>query len=231
MQSRTLFLAAGDVLRLPADELKAYLTSLTKVFPIQSNPGAPSTREREEGPGEGSSDLDRMPSSRDASPQFDGVHIFLDDFARGGHGRGVWTEYAALGIKRVSVGIVSGDPGIRALYHQQGSNQNFRETFADLKSAGIGASVLTLVGAGGTEQAQAHVKQTADLITSLDLAPGDFVFLLDENELRNPGDLPQLTPLHGEAWQQEQTKLKEALASLKERKIKVLPYTMEKQGI
>jgi hypothetical protein len=106
-----------------------------------------------------------------------------------------------------------------------------RTAFADLKSAGIGASVLTLVGAGGAEYAASHISDTAALINSLDLAPGDFVFLLDENELRDPGELPQLSPLNAEAWKQEQAKLKQTLASLKDRKIKVLPYTMEKQGI
>ncbi len=46
-------------------------------------------------------------------------------------------------------------------------------------------SVLTLVGAGGVERAEPHVEQTARLIESLDLGPGDFVFLLDENEIRD----------------------------------------------
>ena len=163
-----------------------------------------------------------MPDAGDASPHFDGVHVFLDNFVLGRLDRAAWNEFAALGLTRVSLGIASGDCEVRAHYHQHWPNEALRSTFADLKSAGIGASVLTLVGAGGTEHADAHVKQTAALITSLDLAPGDFVFLLDENELRDPGHLPQLSPLNGAAWQQEQAKLKDALASLKHRKIKVL---------
>jgi hypothetical protein len=38
-----------------------------------------------------------------------------------------------------------------------------------------------------------------------------------------------LTLLDGPAWSEQQAKLKEALAPLKKRGIKVLPYTMEKQ--
>ena len=37
---------------------------------------------------------------------------------------------------------------------------DLRATVADLKSAGLGVSVLTLVGAGGVERGPAHVEQT-----------------------------------------------------------------------
>ena len=38
-----------------------------------------------------------------------------------------------------------------------------------------------------------------------------------------------MTILSGQAWLEQQAKLKEALAPLKKRGVKVLPYTMEKQ--
>ena len=127
--------------------------------------------------------------------------------------------------------MVSGDSEVRSIHNQKWSDEDLRASFGDLKSAGIGASVLTLVGAGGVEHAGSHVTRTAALITSLDLSPGDFVFLLDENELRDRTMRTAISPLSASAWQQEQTRLKEALAGLKHRKVKVLPYTMEKQGI
>jgi hypothetical protein len=165
------------------------------------------------------------------SPSFDGIHIFLDEFVAGKPDPGTWKEIASLGVNRASLGVASGDPDVRSLYHERWSNQALRQTFADLKAAGLGASVLTLTGAGGAEHASAHIQQTAALITSLDLTPGDFVFLLDENELRASDNLSPPATLQGEAWQRQQTALKDALAVLKDRKIKVLPYTMEKQGI
>ena len=65
-------------------------------------------------------------------------------------------------------------------------------------AAGLGASILTMVGAGGVERRESHVAQTAALIMSLDPRPGDFVFLLDANELRDTGIdhrlLPSLSP-------------------------------------
>ena len=105
-----------------------------------------------------------------------------------------------------------------------------RATVADLKVAGLGVSVLTLVGAGGVERADEHLERTARLIASLELARGDFVFLLDENEVRDPGVKPAgLTLLSRVDWADQQRRFKEALAPLKGRGIKVLPYTLEKQ--
>jgi hypothetical protein len=166
------------------------------------------------------------------TPTFDGVHAFLDHFPPGRHAQTDWNEFAAWGLNRVSVGIASGDSAIRALYHQEWADEDFRTTFAALKEAGIGVSVLAMVGVGGLEHARSHVTQTAELIRSLDLQRGDFVFLLNENELRDPHQPFGCTiALDPSAWQQQQSALKTALGPLKDRKVKVLPYTMEKQRI
>ena len=132
----------------------------------------------------------------------------------------------------MSVGVISGDPAVRALYGQSWSDEDLLAAFADLKSSGIGASVLAVVGAGGIERADSHVARTITLIQSLDLQAGDFVFLLDERELYGPRDERRaLAPFPAALWQEQQAKLKDGLAGLKARKVKVLPYTMEKQGI
>ncbi len=87
-----------------------------------------------------------------------------------------------------------------------------------------------LVAAGGVELACRHVENTARLVASLELGAGDFVFLLDENEIRDQNvELKGLTLLQGASWVEQQAKLKDALAPLKKQGIKVLPYTLEKQ--
>jgi hypothetical protein len=218
LQSRTIFLAGSNVLRLPEPDVKEYLAAIGEVFPIEPGASKPSRN--------------RTPEGADAAPRFDGIHIFLDDFCSGAVGRPAWTVLATLGLSRVSLGMTSGDPAVRSLYHQQWSDEEFRLTFADLKAAGLGASILALVGAGGVGHAAAHMASTAALIMSLDLRPGDFVFLLDANELRDLNDAPRVfSPLSPGAHQDEQAKLQAALAPLKARKVKVLPYTIEKQGI
>jgi hypothetical protein len=215
VQSRVVFLAGTDVIHGPLENVKAYLGAITRTFPIEPKPrgGAP------------------MPAEGDEpKPRFDGVHLFLDDFDRPRPDRAGWAELATLGLIRTSLGVESGDSNVRTIYQESWSDEDLRATVADIKSAGLGISLLTLVGAGGALRANSHVERTARLIESLELGPGDFVFLLDEHEIGDPNLIPEdLAPLRGPAWSEQQAKLKEALAPLKKRAIKVLPYTLEKQ--
>ena len=204
LQCRTAFLAGSDALLLPVAQVKSDLTTIKEVLTA---------------------------SAGNEIVRCDEIHAFLDDFIEGRPDRDSWKQFAACGLNRVSIGIASGDPTVRALYQEHWSDQDLRGVFALLKSAGIGASVLTLVGAGGPDHAQAHRTKTVALIDSLALSAGDFVFLLDENELHDPEHGSQQPSLHGPAWLEQQSHFKEAFAALKARKVKVLPYTMEKQRI
>jgi hypothetical protein len=215
LQSRVVFLAGSDVLHLAPAEVAAYLETIGHTFPISPPAGR---------------GADNHPSPDEASPRLDGVHTFLDDFVPPLPDPAAWGELAARGLVRISLGVESGAREVRAAYGKSWSDDQLRAAVGALKAAGLGASVLTLVGAGGVERAESHVRGTTRLIESLDLGRGDFVFLLDENELRDPAaDLEGLTPLSGAAWSEQQARLKEALAPLKGRGIKVLPYTLEKQ--
>jgi hypothetical protein len=206
MQSRVIFLAGADVIHRPFEDLVSYMGAIRRTFPLPSE-------------------------AEDKAAGFDGVHLFFDNFEFPRPDRAGWTELSALGLVRTSLGVESGDANVRAMYAKSWANDDLRAAVADIKSAGLGISVLTIVGAGGAARAGSHIEQTARLIDSLALEPGDFVFLLDENELRdpeNPGPEGR-GPLRGAAWSEQQARLKDALAQLKKRGIKVLPYTMEKQ--
>jgi hypothetical protein len=204
-QSRLIFLAGGDVLYRPSLEVEEYLHVIGQTFPI----AAPAD---------------------ESEARFQGVHTFLDDFAGLACGQDDWQRYAGRGLIRISLGVESGDPAVRALYGKGWDDEDLRSIVADIKSAGLGVSVLTLVGAGGVERADAHRERTAALIRSLDLGRGDFVFLLDEDEVRDPRVSPAgITLLERADWADQQRSLKVRLASLKDRGIKVLPYTLEKQ--
>jgi hypothetical protein len=213
-QSRHLFLAGSDVLHQPVETIVALLNAIGQAFPIER---------RMRG-----SSFDR--TDNEETPRFDGVHAFMDDFNRSRPDRDDWRDLNARGLVRLSLGVESGDPAVREIYHKNWTEEELRATVADVKAAGLGVSVLTLIGAGGIERAEAHVAQTVGLIESLELDTGDFVFLLDEKELGEPETVDVgIRSLRGQAWSQQQTRLKEALAPLKKRGIKVLPYTMEKQ--
>jgi hypothetical protein len=215
VQSRVVFLAGSDVLHEPVERVLAYLDAVNRTFAIE--PKMTGTKP------------DRAVDD-DTMPRFDGVHAFLDNFTLPQPDRAAWVEFARRGLVRISLGVESGDPAVRALYQKSWADDDLCTLVRDVKSAGLGVSLLTLVGAGGAEQAESHVRLTTQLIDSLDLSAGDFVFLLDENEIREPNQNPEgWTPLEGPAWSEQQARFKEALAPLKKRGIKVLPYTMEKQ--
>jgi radical SAM superfamily enzyme YgiQ (UPF0313 family) len=214
VQSRVVFLAGSDVLQRPLDDVLAFLAIVGRTFPIESKTRRVAT--------ERADDEDR--------PRFDGVHTFLDNFAAPTPDRTAWRELAARGLLRISLGVESGDPEVRKVYSKTWNDDELRATVSAAKAAGIGVSVLTLVGAGGTEFAESHVKQTAQLIESLELGAGDFVFLLDENEIRDKTvESNGLSFLQGPSWTEQQAKLKESLAPIRKMGVKVLPYTLEKQ--
>jgi hypothetical protein len=214
-QSRFVFLAGSDVLRQPVECVAAYLEVIKGAFPIAT---AVSPEDA------------RPATSEQAGHQLEGVQAFLDDFRPGIPDRSGWNELQGCGLVRVSLGIESGDSEVRALYGKHYSQGDVAAAIRDIKSAGIGVSLLTLVGAGGVERAAAHVSETARLFEALAVGPGDFVFLLDEREIRDPcRDVDDLALLDHRAWLTEQARLKEALAPLKKRGVKVLPYTLEKQ--
>jgi hypothetical protein len=214
LQSRLLFLAGAHVLHLPVKEVAALLTAIGQTFPIE-----PRTRGRT---------ID--PTDQEERPRFDGVHAFLDSFALARPDRDGWHELASRGLVRLSLGVESGDREVRNRYQKAWDDDDLRATVEGCKTAGLGVSVLTFVGAGGAERAAQHREQTVQLIDSLALGAGDFVFLLDEKEMESPAQNDErLKSLQGSAWSEQQAKLKEALAPLKKKGVKVLPYTVEKQ--
>jgi hypothetical protein len=214
LQSRIIFMAGADVLHQPVREVAAYLRAIGATFPIEPRRPGDTTARRELGD----------------EPHFDGVHAFVDSFALPLPDLAGWHELAKRGLVRISLGVESGAPLVRGQYHKRWDDDVLRSTVADIKSAGMGVSLLTLVGAGGTERAEPHVERTVQLIESLPLGAGDFVFLLDENEISDPGANSEgRTNLHGSAWSNQLRAFKDNLVELRTTGIKVLPYSMEKQ--
>jgi hypothetical protein len=213
-QCRAVFLGGSDVLRRPVDDVSSYLDTIARTFPI-----LPESEGR------------RPRRATDAPPGLDGVHTFLDDVSPPRPGRDAWEHFRRLGLRRVSLGVESGDPQVRSLYGKTWDEADLTATVAVLKTAGLGVGVVTLAGAGGVEHADRHLARTVDLIAALDLGPGDLVSLLDAEEVRDPnrGDPPFTTPTAAMIAGQ-QAELKRRLATVLGG-AKVVPYTLEKQAM
>jgi hypothetical protein len=87
-----------------------------------------------------------------------------------------WREYAALGLKRVYVGLETGDPGLRAWLEKPGSPQDAVDLVGALHEAGVAAGVIVLLGAGGARFAEAHAARTAETLTTMRLGPEDLLY-------------------------------------------------------
>ncbi|MDR3633570.1 MAG: hypothetical protein P4L84_07020 [Isosphaeraceae bacterium] len=206
-QCKGVFLAGADALRRPESEVTGFLETIRTVF---------GTTARNE----------------DAAA----VHSFLDGPPGPGPERSGWRRYADLGLRRVTVGVESGSPEVRALYGKTWQNGDLRSLVADLKAAGIGVGLLAIVGAGGIENAERHLGATVALLNELEVGPGDLISLVDARELAGGEALgahgePLFSALTGAAWSGQLSALKSGLSPLRSsRGAKVVPYSLEKQG-
>ena len=212
LQTRVAFLAGSDVLRRPPDQVIQCLEILGRSFPIAPRANRPSSLLEED------------------QPHLEGIHLFVDDFSPPRPGREALLEFRQLHLGHLSLGVESGDPRVRSLHGKSWDNSDLCRFVSDLRTAGIGVTVLTLVGAGGARLGETHLASTAQLIGSLEMARGDIVFLLDERELGEPVASGTDSGFStAQAWTQQQDRLKQALEPLRDRGVKVLPYSLEKQ--
>ena len=115
-----------------------------------------------------------------------------------------WRAYAALGLKRVYVGLETGDPGLLAWLEKPGSPQDAVDLVRALHEAGVAAGVIVLLGAGGERFAEAHAARTAECLTAMALGPTDLLYFseyADDPGLaygRRAAGAPDLLPLSPE---------------------------------
>ena len=219
VQCRGIFLGGPDLLLRPIDDIAAYLEAAGAVFPL--DPGARRRRPRD------------LP---DDAPSLDGLSAFLDRFDPRLPGPAGYRRLRDLGLIRVTIGVESGAPEVRALSGKDWGDDALRAAVSGLAGAGIEVNLALLVGAGGVEAADRHVAATADLVGSLDLAPGSLVYLIDAAEVGGDAAADRLrrlgkTPTARVDAPAHLARLKDALAPARSRLgMKVIPYSLEKQS-
>jgi hypothetical protein len=144
-----------------------------------------------------------LPLVEAVAARFPGVPLysFLDAWTGQRRRAAEWRDYAALGLKRVYVGLETGDPGLLAWLEKPGSPQDAADLVGALHEAGIAAGVIVLLGAGGERFAEAHAARTAEALTAMRLGPEDLVYFseyVDDPGLaygRHAKGAPDLQPL------------------------------------
>jgi len=115
-----------------------------------------------------------------------------------------WRAYAALGLKRVYLGLETGDPDLLAWLRKPGSPAEAVDLVETLREAGVPVGIIVLLGAGGERYADGHVSRTAEVLAAMKLQREDLLYFADFvpdprlDYARRAGDATDLQPLAAE---------------------------------
>ena len=112
--------------------------------------------------------------SRELAPR--PLYSFLDAWTGGRKSAAEYRAYARLGLRRVYVGLETGDPELLAWLNKPGSPEQALELVSRLHEAGIAAGVIVLLGAGGERFFASHARLTAQVLGQMRLGPEDILY-------------------------------------------------------
>jgi hypothetical protein len=104
-----------------------------------------------------------------------GVHAFVDAWS-GRRRVAEYEGYAQLGLRRVYVGLETGDPHLLSWLRKPGTPEDALRLVEALHEAGVAVGVIVLLGAGGERFFNAHARRTAELLAQMRLGPEDIVY-------------------------------------------------------
>jgi hypothetical protein len=107
------------------------------------------------------------------------VYAFLDVFSGTQKSVDEYRRLAALGLKRVSIGLESGHDPLLDFVRKPGTAQDAAETVSALKMAGIAVSLIVLIGLGGDRYAESHLSDTVAALNAMPLGKGDIIYFSD----------------------------------------------------
>ncbi len=151
---RSIFLADANALVIPMPRLLALLDVLAQVPQLAG-----------QGPG-----------SRPLFAFIDAFHVERKAIAD-------WQELRARGLRRVYIGMESGHDPLLHWLNKPGDARAVLDAVTTLKAAGLNASVIVMLGAGGARYAHGHVADTIGLLNTMPLARGDLIYFSDFQQL------------------------------------------------
>ena len=101
------------------------------------------------------------------------IYSFIDAFDVHRKSLADWQELAGRGLRRVYIGIETGDDALLRFLRKPGSAANVVEAVRTLKAGGVAVSVIIMTGVGGSRFSVSHVDQTLAALAQMDLAAGD----------------------------------------------------------
>lgn len=105
-----------------------------------------------------------------------GIYAFLDGFSGEKKTQSDYARLATLGLKRVYIGLESGDASLLQMLKKPGSTSDAISAVRAMKAAGIAVGIIILLGAGGHQFEQAHVRETVRVLNEMPLDADDLIY-------------------------------------------------------
>lgn len=198
---RTIFLADANALVVPQPRLVRFFELMHEAFEIAPAPlsGAALSRWKAGHP-EGVT----------------GVYSFLDAFTSKKKTRDDFAELAALGLRRVYIGLESGHVPLLRFLRKPSLPDDVRTVVRAAKAAGVRVGVIVMLGIGGDRYATSHVADTVAAVNAFDLGADDILYLSEfvdepESEYDTAARASGLRPLTGEEMQAQANAIRAGL--------------------
>ena len=105
-----------------------------------------------------------------------GIFAFLDGFSGEKKSRDDYAQLARLGLKRVYIGLESGDPELLRLLKKPGHPADAITAVREMKAAGVAVGLVVLLGAGGHQFERSHVRETIRVLNEMPLDADDLIY-------------------------------------------------------
>lgn len=158
---KTIFLADANALILPQDQLLSLFDAIHAEFAIQ-----PCNLDR-----------DALKVWKAQQPtHFEGVYSFVDAFTTRRKPARQFAELAARGLRRVYVGLESGDAALLQFLGKPNVPEEARQLVCRVKEGGVAVGIVILAGAGGEKYAEPHVRHTVSIVNAMPLDERDLIY-------------------------------------------------------
>lgn len=115
-------------------------------------------------------------------PNINEIYSFVDVFTGMKKSIADLKELKILGLKRVYLGVESGNYELMPFLKKDQSNADIVELINIIKAAELNVGIIFLIGAGGQEFSENHLKDSLNLVEQLPLSTGDIIYLSELND-------------------------------------------------
>jgi hypothetical protein len=104
------------------------------------------------------------------------LFAFLDGFSGRIKSADDYAELASFGLRRVYIGLESGHDPLLEWLRKPGHAADAVRAARAIKAGGVNVCIIVLLGAGGDRFDAGHVRDTIEVINSIELGAGDLVY-------------------------------------------------------